>query len=151
MLGLEVSQPCLAVKACPSSCPAPAGRADPAARERPLSAWDGFFPLPLRSVCFCFCSGPRCFSVESKALLGDVSPRNVGDGLVVSMQPSRVPPAVLVLEALKAGAFDGRLCVRQDLHLITGEWQQIRFFGTEGNLFGTQHHKESVLKIAYFW
>ena len=35
----------------------------------------------------------------------------------------------------RRGVFDERLCVRQELHLITGDWQQIRFFGTEGNLF----------------
>lgn len=51
------------------------------------------------------------------------------------MQSSRVLPAVPAWEAPQAGVFDERLCVRQELHLITGEWQQIRFFGTEGNLF----------------
>ena len=35
----------------------------------------------------------------------------------------------------RRGVFDERLCVRQELHLITGDWQQIRFYGTEGNLF----------------
>lgn len=64
-----------------------------------------------------------------------MSLRNVQGRLVVSMQSSHVLPAVPVLEALQARVFDKRLCVRQELHLITGEWQQIRFFGTERNLF----------------
>lgn len=35
----------------------------------------------------------------------------------------------------RRGVFDKCLSVRQELHLITGDWQQIRFFGTERNLF----------------
>lgn len=64
-----------------------------------------------------------------------MSPRNVQGRLVVSMQSPQVLPAVFVLEALQLGVFDKCLCVRQELHLITREWQQIRFFGTERNLF----------------
>lgn len=124
--------PCFTVKAYPSS--------RPASCERPLSARDGFFPLPL-SVWFllvsgfAFALGYTAFQLKVRPSWGEVNPKNVRDRLVVSMQSSRIPPAVPVLEVVQAGVFDKRLCVRQDLHLITGEWQQIRFFGTEGNLF----------------
>lgn len=60
---------------------------------------------------FAFALGYTAFQLKVRPSWGEVNPRNVRERLVVSMQSSRVPPAVPVLEALQAGVFDKRLCV----------------------------------------
>lgn len=120
MLGPEVSMPCFTVKA-----PAHHQWAGQLHRVGTpfLPGMDSSHFLSVSG--FAFAPDYTAFQLKVRPSWGQVNPRNVRDRLVVSMQSSRVPPAVPVLEALQAGVFDKRLCVRQDPHLITGEWRQI--------------------------
>lgn len=108
----------------------------PCSSRAPLSPRvEGSAPPTRACVWSCFCSG-LCFSVESKAPRGR---RTQGMSSGGSWFPCGHPESCQQSQFGKArrqeGVFDECLCVRQELHLITGDWQQIRFLGTEGNLF----------------
>ena len=133
--GLEACGPHLRKYSPPQLLPAPMSQ--PCSSRAPPFSQSGWFSPPLLPVSgFAFALG--CASSQLKVRPCGEDEREEcpakARGFRAVIQSAASSPG-LGSPSGRRGVFDERRCVRQELHLITGDWQQIRLLGTGGNLF----------------